>query len=71
MRAHCITYDLPQDLADAMNPQPVNGLTVNLAGNALSLTGGNFSPGQSVTIDYELTKYIIGGSKDNHNWKNC
>jgi ABC-type sugar transport system permease subunit len=58
-----ITHQLPQELADAMDPKPVAGWTVNLANNALTLTGGNLSPGQSVTVDYKLTKYITGGTE--------
>ena len=58
-----ITYDLPQDLAEAIDPQPVSGWTINSAGNALSLTGGTLSPGQSVSMDFKLTKYITGGTK--------
>ena len=58
-----ITYDLPQDLAEAMNIKPVTGWTANLANNVLSLTGGSLSPGQSVNVDFKLTKYITGGSK--------
>lgn len=58
-----ITHTLPQDLAEAMNPQPVTGWTVNLANNDLRLTGGSLSPGQSVTVTYKLTKYITGGTK--------
>jgi preprotein translocase subunit SecF len=58
-----ITHQLPQELADAMDPKPVTGWTVNLANDALTLTGGSLSPGQSVTVDYKLTKYITGGTK--------
>jgi hypothetical protein len=58
-----ITHTLPQDLAEAMDPQPVTGWSVNLANNDLRLTDGSLSPGQSVTVTYKLTKYIAGGTK--------
>lgn len=58
-----ITYDLPQDLAEAMDLKPVNEWTVNLTNNILSLTGGSLSPGQSINADFKLTKYITGGLK--------
>jgi ABC-type sugar transport system permease subunit len=58
-----ITHTLPQDLAEAMDPQPVTGWTVNLVNNDLRLTGGSLSAGQSVTVTYKLTEYITGGSK--------
>ncbi|MCW4034650.1 MAG: hypothetical protein NWF03_04730 [Candidatus Bathyarchaeota archaeon] len=56
-----IRYSLPQELADAIDPKNVPGWTVTLANNVLSLTGGSLSPGESVTVDYTLTKYIAGG----------
>ncbi len=58
-----ITYTLPQDLADAMVPEQTSGWTVNLAANILSVTDGTLSPGQSVTVDYRLSKYVSGGTR--------
>jgi len=58
-----IDYTLPQDLADAMAPQQVEGWTVNLEDNILSLTDGTLNPGESVTVDYRLTQYIPGGTR--------
>jgi len=58
-----ITHDLPQELADAMEPKQVAGWTVNLANNALTITDGSLSPGKAVTVDYKLTKYITDGDK--------
>ena len=58
-----ISYSLPQELAEAIDPKQVAGWTVTLANNALSLTGGSLSPGESVTVDYTLTKYISGGTR--------
>lgn len=58
-----IDYTLPQDLADAMAPQQVEGWAVNLEDNILSLTDGTLSPGESVTVGYRLTQYIKGGTR--------
>jgi len=58
-----ITYTLPQDLADAMAPEQVEGWTVTLEDNILSLTDGTLNPGGSVTVGYRLTKYIKGGTR--------
>jgi hypothetical protein len=58
-----ITFGLPQDLAEAMDPELVTGWTVNLANNALTLTDGTLTQGQSITVDYKLTKYITSGTK--------
>lgn len=58
-----ITYTLPQDLADAMAPEQVEGWTVTLEDNILSLTDGTLNPGESVTIGYRLTQYIKGGTR--------
>lgn len=58
-----ITYTLPQDLADAMAPEQVEGWTATLEDNILSLTDGTLNPGESVTIGYRLTKYIKGGTR--------
>ena len=58
-----ITHTLPQDLAEAMDPQTVTGWSINLVSSDLRLTGGSLSPGQSVTVTYKLTKYITGGTK--------
>jgi Ca2+/Na+ antiporter len=56
-----IDYMLPQDLADAMAPEQVEGWAVNLEDNILSLTDGTLDTGESVTVGYRLTKYIKGG----------
>jgi len=58
-----IAYTLPQDLADAMAPKQVEGWTVTLEDNILSLTDGTLNPGGSVTVGYRLTKYIKGGTR--------
>ena len=58
-----ITYTLPQDLADALVPKQTAGWNVNLVNNELSLTGGTLNPGESVTFDYRLSKYIAGGTR--------
>jgi hypothetical protein len=58
-----IDYTLPQDLADAMAPEQVEGWTVNLEDNILSLTDGTLTTGESVTVGYRLTKYIKGGTR--------
>jgi NADH:ubiquinone oxidoreductase subunit 3 (subunit A) len=58
-----IAYTLPQDLADAMAPQQVEGWTVNLEDNVLSLTDGTLNPGESVTVGYRLIKYVEGGTR--------
>lgn len=58
-----ITYNLPQEIADALVPKQPSGWTVNLAGNVLSLTGGTLSPGESVTVDCQLSKYVSGGTR--------
>jgi len=58
-----IDYTLPQDLADAMAPQQVEGWAVNLEDNILSLTDGTLNSGESVTVGYRLTKYIKGGTR--------
>jgi len=58
-----IDYTLPQDLADAMTPQQVEGWTVNLEDNILSLTDGTLNVGESVTVGYRLTRYIKGGTR--------
>ena len=58
-----ISFALPQELADAMDPKQAVGWTVTLANNVLRLTGGSLSPGESVTVDYTLTKYIAGGTR--------
>jgi len=46
-----------------MIPEQAAGWNVNLAGNALSLTGGTLNPGGSVTVDYRLSQYIQGGTR--------
>jgi len=58
-----IDYTLPQDLADAMAPEQVEGWVVNLEDNILSLTDGTLNLGESVTVGYRLTKYIKGGTR--------
>ena len=58
-----IAYTLPQDLADAMALKQVEGWTVTLEDNILSLTDGTLNPGESVTVGYRLTKYIKGGTR--------
>jgi hypothetical protein len=59
-----IVYMLPQDLAEAMVPEQTAGWTVTLAGNNLSLTDGTLNSGESVTVNYRLTKYIKGGTRN-------
>ncbi len=56
------TYTLPQDLVDSMVPEQAAGWNINLAGNALSLTGGTLNPGGSIMVDYRLSQYIQGGT---------
>lgn len=58
-----ITYALPLDLAEVMIHEQVAGWVVNLDGNILSLTGGPLNPGESVTVDYRLARYIRGGAR--------
>lgn len=58
-----IDYTLPQDLADSMAPQQVEGWTINLEDNILSLMGGTLNVGESVTVGYRLTRYIKGGTR--------
>lgn len=58
-----IDYTLPQDLADAIAPQQVEGWAVNLEDNILSLTDGTLNVGESVTVGYRLTRYIKGGTR--------
>jgi NADH:ubiquinone oxidoreductase subunit 3 (subunit A) len=58
-----IDYTLPQDLADAIAPEQVEGWAVTLADNVLSLTDGTLDTGESVTVGYRLTKYIKGGAR--------
>ena len=58
-----IAYTLPQDLADAMAPKQVEGWTVTLEDNILSLTDGTLNLGEAVTVGYRLTKYIKGGTR--------
>lgn len=59
-----ITCDLPQDLADAMVLKDTEGWTVSLDGSVLSLTDGTLNSGESVTINYGLSKYIPSGERD-------
>jgi NADH:ubiquinone oxidoreductase subunit 3 (subunit A) len=58
-----INYMLPQDLADSMIPEQTLGWTVTLTNDSLSLTDGTLNPGESVTVDYRLSKYIPGGTR--------
>jgi cbb3-type cytochrome oxidase subunit 3 len=58
-----ITYYLPQEIADALAPKQPAGWTVNLSGNVLSLTGGTLNPGESVTVDCRLSKYVSSGTR--------
>jgi len=58
-----IDYTLPQDLADAMAPEQVEGWAVNLEDNILSLTDGTLNSGESVTVGYRLARYIKGGTR--------
>lgn len=59
-----IVYTLPQDLAEAMVPEQTAGWDVTLANNSLSLTGGTLNSEESVTVNYRLTKYIKGGTRN-------
>jgi len=59
-----IVYTLPQDLAEAIVPEQTEGWTVTLENNSLSLTGGTLNSEESVTVNYRLTKYITGGTRN-------
>jgi hypothetical protein len=59
-----IVYTLPQDFAEAIVPEQTEGWTVTLADNSLSLTGGTLNSEESVMVNYRLTKYIKGGTRN-------
>jgi len=59
-----VILELPPDMVGSIAMLTVTpGWNVALEGNTMSVTGGLLYPGQSLTIEYHLTKYVEPGSK--------
>jgi len=59
-----VVLELPSDLAGSIAiVGGTPGWDLGLEENRLTISGGSLAPGERITVDYHLTKYVEGGPK--------